>query len=112
MGIADIVIDHGLRLYHLYRASSTLLDLETFEVVRYGACFELIADAMKRRFGFELPPPPPGHIRDLIGDLPSDDHLQRRRRDATITYGNDTLDSILVEDVGNDGLAAGDFDFL
>ena len=112
MGIADIVIDHGLRLYHLYRASSTLLDLETFEVVRYGACFELIADAMKRRFGFELPPPPPGHIRDLIGDLPSDHHLQRRRRDATITYGNDTLDSILVEDVGNDGLAAGDFDFL
>ena len=70
IAIADIVIDHGLRLYHLYRASSTLLDLETFEVVRYGACFELIADALKRRFGIELPPPPPGHIRDLIGDFP------------------------------------------
>ena len=70
IAIADVVIDHGLRLYHLYRASSTLLDLETFEVVRYGACFELIADALKRGFGIELPPPPPGHIRDLIGDLP------------------------------------------
>jgi len=70
IAIADIVIDHGLRLHHLYRASSTLLDLETFEVVRYGACFELIADALKRRFGIVLPPPPPGHLRDLIGDLP------------------------------------------
>ena len=70
MAIADIVIDHGLRLYHLYRASSTLLDLETFEVVRYGACFELIADTLKRRFGITLPPPPPGHIRDLVGGLP------------------------------------------
>ena len=70
IGIADIVMDYGLRLHHLYRASSTLLDLETFEVVRYGACFELIADALKRRFRIELPPPPPGHILDLIGDLP------------------------------------------
>ncbi len=66
--IADIVIDHGLRPYHLYRASSTLLDLESLEVVRYGACFELIADIVKRHFDIALPPPPPGHIRDLIGD--------------------------------------------
>ena len=59
IGIADVVIDHGLRLFHLYRASSTLLDLETFEVVRHGACFELIADVLKRRFGIGLPPPAP-----------------------------------------------------
>ena len=71
LGIADIVIDHGLRLYHLYRASSTLLNLETFEVVRYGACFELIADALKRRFGIALAPPPPGHIRNLIKPAPA-----------------------------------------
>ena len=69
--IADIVIDHGLRLYHLYRASSTLLNLETFEVVRYGACFELIADVLGRRFGISLPPPPPGHLRNLIDRAPS-----------------------------------------
>ncbi len=66
--IADVVIDHGLRPYHLYRASSTLLDLERFEVVRYGACFELIADVLARHFAIALPPPPPGHLRDLIGD--------------------------------------------
>ena len=56
--IADIVVDHGLRKYHLYRASSTLLDLETFEVVRFGACYELIADVLRRHFSIDLPPPP------------------------------------------------------
>ena len=49
-GIADIVIDHGLRKYHLYRASSTLIDLRTLEVVRVGSCYELIADILRRYF--------------------------------------------------------------
>jgi tRNA A37 threonylcarbamoyladenosine synthetase subunit TsaC/SUA5/YrdC len=66
-GIADIIIDHGLRKYHLYQASSTLLNVATLEVVRYGSSFELIADIMKRHFNVELPPPPEGFIRDLIG---------------------------------------------
>lgn len=57
-GIADTVVDYGLRKYHLYKASSTLLDVETCEVVRYGSCFELIADVLKRQFAIELPPPP------------------------------------------------------
>ncbi len=64
--IADIVIDHGLRTYHMYQSSSTLLDLETFEVVRYGACFELIADILARNFGVALPPPPAGRIADIV----------------------------------------------
>ena len=53
--IADIVIDHGLRKYHRYRASSTLLDVMTLEVVRAGACYELIADVLQRHFGIALP---------------------------------------------------------
>lgn len=69
--IADICIDHGLRKYHLYRASSTLLDIESLTVVRYGACFELIADILNRRFDVELPPPP-GYLSDLLaGRLPN-----------------------------------------
>jgi tRNA A37 threonylcarbamoyladenosine synthetase subunit TsaC/SUA5/YrdC len=56
--IADIVVDYGLRKYHLYGASSTLLDVADCAVVRYGACFELIADVLSRRFGITLPPPP------------------------------------------------------
>ena len=56
--IADVVIDHGLRKYHLYKASSTLLDIERMEVVRVGACYELIADVLQRSFAIELPPAP------------------------------------------------------
>jgi len=66
--IADVCIDHGLRKFHLYRASSTLLDIETMTVVRYGACFELIANIVRRHFDVELPPPPAGHLSDLLAD--------------------------------------------
>ncbi len=63
--IADIVIDHGLRKFHLYDASSTLLDLATLEVVRFGSCYELIADVLKRHFSIDLPRPPAGRIREI-----------------------------------------------
>ena len=56
--IADVIVDYGLQKYHLWRASSTLLDCETLEVVRYGACYENIADILKRHFRVELPAPP------------------------------------------------------
>ena len=79
IAIADIVIDRGLRLYRLYRASSTLLDLETFEVVRHGGCFELIADALQHRFGITLPPPPACAPRPWLG-VPRCFPLARRRR--------------------------------
>jgi tRNA A37 threonylcarbamoyladenosine synthetase subunit TsaC/SUA5/YrdC len=49
--IADVSIDYGLMKYHPYRASSTLLDLESLEVVRYGSCYEDIRDIVKRHFG-------------------------------------------------------------
>ncbi len=56
--IADVIIDHGLRKCWPYRASSTLLDLTTFEVVRFGSSYELIQDALSRRFGIALPDAP------------------------------------------------------
>ena len=58
MDIADIVIDHGLRKYHPYKASSTLLNVMTLEVVRFGSCYELIAEILARHFGIALPPNP------------------------------------------------------
>jgi tRNA A37 threonylcarbamoyladenosine synthetase subunit TsaC/SUA5/YrdC len=57
-GIADIIIDYGLRKYHLYRQSSTLIDITTMRVIRYGSCFELIADVLKRFFDITLPEKP------------------------------------------------------
>ena len=58
MAIADVVIDYGLMKYHLWQASSTLLNCETLEVVRFGSCYDNIADILKRHFRIDLPPRP------------------------------------------------------
>lgn len=66
----DLVIDHGLRKYHLYRRSSTMIDFTTMDVVRIGSCYELISDIFATRFGVSLPADPgwdvlpSGHLRD------------------------------------------------
>jgi tRNA A37 threonylcarbamoyladenosine synthetase subunit TsaC/SUA5/YrdC len=56
--IADIVVDYGLMKYHLWQASSTLLNCETLEVVRFGSCYENIADILRRHFRIDLPARP------------------------------------------------------
>jgi tRNA A37 threonylcarbamoyladenosine synthetase subunit TsaC/SUA5/YrdC len=56
--LADVVIDHGLRKYHPYRRSATLIDFRTLKVVRVGSCYELIADVLARHFGVALPADP------------------------------------------------------
>ena len=56
--IADVSIDYGLMKYHPYKASSTLIDLETLEVVRFGSCYEDIRDIVRRYFGRDLGPRP------------------------------------------------------
>lgn len=56
--IADIIIDYGLMKYHPWQASSTLINCETCEVVRFGSCYENIADILKRHFTVDLPPYP------------------------------------------------------
>ena len=56
--IADVVIDHGLVKYHPWQASSTLLDCETLQVLRFGSCYENIADILWRHFRVRLPERP------------------------------------------------------
>lgn len=56
--IADVVIDYGLMKYHPWQSSSTLINCETCEVIRFGSCYENIRDIMKRHFRVELPDPP------------------------------------------------------
>jgi tRNA A37 threonylcarbamoyladenosine synthetase subunit TsaC/SUA5/YrdC len=64
VGIADIVVDHGLQPFHPYRSSSTLLNVETLEVVRFGSCYPDIAYVLRRHFGIELPAPPASALGD------------------------------------------------
>jgi len=56
LDIADVVIDHGLRKYHRYQRSATLINFATLEVVRVGSCYDLIADVLARHFDVQLPP--------------------------------------------------------
>lgn len=55
LALADVLIDYGLRKYHLYQRSATLINFETMEVVRVGSCYELIADVLERHFDVILP---------------------------------------------------------
>ena len=58
---AQIEIDYGLCRYANPRAiSSTIIDLATFEVHRYGVCFDQIADILQRWFNITLPAMPKG----------------------------------------------------
>ena len=62
--IADLVIDHGPRKFRMYGASSTLLNVATFDVVRHCACFGVITDVVKRHFAVDLTPAPNGSVVD------------------------------------------------
>ena len=53
---ADIVIDYGLMRWASYQRSSTMINVHDFTVVRHGACFDLIADALRRHFDITLAP--------------------------------------------------------
>lgn len=55
---ADIVIDYGLMRWHNFGKSSTMINVGDYSVVRYGSCFDVIADVCKRHFDITLPPDP------------------------------------------------------
>ncbi len=57
---ADIVVDYGLSRWNRYGRSSTMIEVSRMQVVRYGSCFDLIDDLLKRRFAISLPPDPSG----------------------------------------------------
>ncbi len=55
---ADIVIDHGLMRWNRYVRSSTMIEFGAMRVVRYGSCFDLIDDLLRRHFDIALPAEP------------------------------------------------------
>jgi tRNA A37 threonylcarbamoyladenosine synthetase subunit TsaC/SUA5/YrdC len=69
--IADLEVDWGLRRYHPYRRSSTIINFTDLTVVRMGSCYELICDVLKRHFGVDLPVDPgrdvnpSGHLQEF-----------------------------------------------
>ncbi|HCH56440.1 MAG TPA: hypothetical protein DEV64_05060, partial [Rhodospirillaceae bacterium] len=55
---ADIVIDYGLMRWNRYNHSSTMINVSTMEVIRYGSCFDLIDNLLRNHFDITLPPNP------------------------------------------------------
>lgn len=57
---ADYIVDYGPVKYTHQGMSSTLLNVETLEVNRFGCCYENITDILKRHFNIDMPPRPEG----------------------------------------------------
>jgi tRNA A37 threonylcarbamoyladenosine synthetase subunit TsaC/SUA5/YrdC len=68
--IADVIVDYGLRKYHVYQRSATILRFGhgQVECVRMGSCYELISDVLRRHFDVELPADP-GRVANPSGHL-------------------------------------------
>ncbi|KAJ5497596.1 hypothetical protein N7463_009583 [Penicillium fimorum] len=56
--VADIIIDYGRQKFHHPRPSSTMIDFRTMKVVRYGACYDVVQDALWRFYGIKVPDDP------------------------------------------------------
>jgi len=56
--VADVIFDYGKPRWHYYGLALTMINFDTMQVLRYGACYDLISDALKRHFDFDLPADP------------------------------------------------------
>lgn len=55
----DIVLDYGTSRYaNRWAIGSTIIELPTWRVLRWGGCFEQQAELVRRHFGVDLPPRP------------------------------------------------------
>ena len=69
--IADVTVDYGIRRYHTYNRSATILRFPELEVIRIGSCYELLADVLRRHFKVDLPADPgrdanpSGHLQEF-----------------------------------------------
>jgi tRNA A37 threonylcarbamoyladenosine synthetase subunit TsaC/SUA5/YrdC len=69
--VADVIVDYGLRKFHTYQRSATILRFNGgVDCLRIGSCYELLADVLKRHFNVDLPVDPgrdvlpSGHIKE------------------------------------------------
>ncbi|KAL6241305.1 hypothetical protein RBB50_011778 [Rhinocladiella similis] len=70
LAVADIVLDYGKRKSTFPRPSSTMIDFRTVELMRFGACYDVIQDVFRRFYSIEFPDDPgrevnfSGHLRE------------------------------------------------
>jgi tRNA A37 threonylcarbamoyladenosine synthetase subunit TsaC/SUA5/YrdC len=68
---ADIIIDYGKRKYSVPRASSTMINFKNMELVRFGACYDVVQYTLKKWYGIQYPDDPgkevlfSGHRQEL-----------------------------------------------
>lgn len=67
--IADIVIDYGKQKFHYPRASSTMIDFRKLQVLRYGACYDVVQDSLWRFCGIKMPNDPEERAEPSGGTL-------------------------------------------
>ncbi|MDO8776764.1 MAG: Sua5/YciO/YrdC/YwlC family protein [Burkholderiaceae bacterium] len=73
LALADVIVDYGLRKYHVYQRSATILSFANGEVecLRFGSCYELISDVLLRHFDVTLATDPgrevnaSGHLQEF-----------------------------------------------
>lgn len=58
MSVADTIIDYGRQKYSHPRPSSTMIDFNDLRVLRFGACYNVIQDAVSRFYGIRFPDDP------------------------------------------------------
>ena len=63
----DIVIGYGRSKYaNPHLIGSTIIELPTWKVLRFGGCYEAQVQIVRDRFGVELPPRPAGGSMSLV----------------------------------------------
>lgn len=58
LAAADIVINYGKMKYSTPRTSSSMFDFKNLRLIRYGACYDVIQDALRRYYDIQLPDDP------------------------------------------------------
>ena len=58
ISVADIVINYGRQKYNTPRTSSTMFDFKNTKLLRFGACYDVVKDVLKRYYDVELPDDP------------------------------------------------------
>lgn len=71
LAAADIIIDYGKCKFSYPRASSTMIDFRKPALLRFGACYDVVRDVLKRFYEVDFPDDPgknalfSGHFQDL-----------------------------------------------